>query len=327
MTGKPHYRRWADVPEGLATKTTLSKEGLKPKNLEDFVATVSYDRGRETAKLYLRSETIEKRKVSAATRQKLSEAHERTLERKAREEQEWQHQHEMEERRNCLAAFAQNLPEDPRERRILDTETTDLDGEVISVTVLDGWGTVLLDHLIRPACGWISEGAYGVHGISMEMLADKPTFGEVWQELHGVLRGKEVYAFNSGFDRDALRASRDRAGISKADFPFPRKRWHCLMGTASAAVGDAVWKYADGRAYLEDFCWPKLEEARVELARMLHHPITPYAAHTSLGDAKAAVELLWQLVAYHQYLESGNLPKHPGEVDPYSILPRKLAGV
>ncbi|MCG6116743.1 MAG: DNA polymerase III subunit epsilon [Aquimonas sp.] len=52
----------------------------------------------------------------------------------------------------------------------------------------------------------IDEGARAVHGISLDMLADKPRFAEVADELVEFLRGAELIAHNAAFDVGFLNA-------------------------------------------------------------------------------------------------------------------------
>ena len=62
---------------------------------------------------------------------------------------------------------------------ILDTETTDLDGYVVEVAVLDAaTGAVLLDTLVNPGCP-VQPAARWVHGIDDDQLAGAPPLAEV----------------------------------------------------------------------------------------------------------------------------------------------------
>ena len=55
-----------------------------------------------------------------------------------------------------------------------------------------------------------SEGAFAVHGLSDEFLADKPRFAEVADELLGYLAGAEVVIHNAAFDLGFLDAELNR---------------------------------------------------------------------------------------------------------------------
>ena len=63
---------------------------------------------------------------------------------------------------------------------ILDTETTDLDGRIIEISIIDAaTGTVLMDQLINPQGAPICAEARTVHHISPDDLATAPTFTQV----------------------------------------------------------------------------------------------------------------------------------------------------
>ena len=83
---------------------------------------------------------------------------------------------------------------------ILDTETTDLDGYVVEVAVLDAaTGDVLLDTLVNPGCP-VQPAARWVHGINDGQLAESPPLAEVWPRLLAATAGRTVLAYNAEFD-------------------------------------------------------------------------------------------------------------------------------
>ncbi len=73
----------------------------------------------------------------------------------------------------------------------LDTETTGmhLSAEVIEIGIIDDQGVLLFDQLIRPR-GKIDPAAGRIHGITHEMLADAPTWEQVWPQAEAVLLGR-----------------------------------------------------------------------------------------------------------------------------------------
>ena len=93
---------------------------------------------------------------------------------------------------------------------ILDTETTDLHGDVIQLSVIDLHGTTLLSTLVRPLSP-ISAAAAGVHGITDADVASAPWMAEIAPQLQAVTRNKWVLAYNAPFDRAALVRSLDLA--------------------------------------------------------------------------------------------------------------------
>jgi DNA polymerase-3 subunit epsilon len=71
-----------------------------------------------------------------------------------------------------------------------------------------------------------------LHGITWPMVADQPTFAEVWPELVPLLRGAEfLAAHNAGFDRSVLKACCEAAGLKppalefKCTVQLARQKW------------------------------------------------------------------------------------------------------
>jgi hypothetical protein len=116
---------------------------------------------------------------------------------------------------------------------ILDTETTDLDGYVVEVAVVDAaTGATLLDTLVNPGCP-IQPGAKAVHGISDSDVAGAPPWAEVLPQLLEVTRDRTVLAYNAAFDAGVIaqHTRRDRLGPGHLE---EDGRWACLMGRRSA---------------------------------------------------------------------------------------------
>ena len=70
---------------------------------------------------------------------------------------------------------------------IVDTETTDLHGDVIQLSVIDLHATTLLSTLVRPLSP-ISAAAAGVHGITDADVASAPWMAEIAPQLQAVTR-------------------------------------------------------------------------------------------------------------------------------------------
>jgi DNA polymerase III subunit epsilon len=90
---------------------------------------------------------------------------------------------------------------------ILDTETTGLEVlqghriiEIGGVEVVDRKLTGRHFHKYVNPKRDIDDGAYQVHGISREFLADKPTFAEIAEEFLSFIRGAELVIHNAPFD-------------------------------------------------------------------------------------------------------------------------------
>lgn len=101
----------------------------------------------------------------------------------------------------------------------LDTETTGLlaDAEIIEMAIVDNAGEVLFEQLIRPQT-IIPQEAIAIHHITNAMVADQPTWDEVWLAVQGVLSGKTVCMYNAEFDLRLIDQSNDRYGIRRERF-------------------------------------------------------------------------------------------------------------
>jgi len=116
---------------------------------------------------------------------------------------------------------------------ILDFETTDLDGYVVEVAVVDAaTGATLLDTLVNPGCP-IQPGARAVHGISDADVAGAPPLAEVLPQLLAVTRGRTVLAYNAAFDSGVIARHTRRDGLDPGHLEEDG-RWACLMGRRSA---------------------------------------------------------------------------------------------
>ncbi len=109
---------------------------------------------------------------------------------------------------------------------ILDTETTGLKPhhEVVEVAVINTRGEVRFSELIRPTVE-VEAAAMRIHGITNEMLADKPGYDQVHDRLMQVLHSASaVCAWNAPFDQRLLEQSATKYGLV-----LPRIRWRDLV--------------------------------------------------------------------------------------------------
>lgn len=109
---------------------------------------------------------------------------------------------------------------------ILDTETTGLDAkvdEIIEIGCVEVYDRRITGRhyhqYIRPN-GVISAGAEQVHGISNEMLADKPKFPAIADAFLAFVGDAQVVIHNADFDTGFLAEEFRRAGRD-ADWPLP----------------------------------------------------------------------------------------------------------
>jgi len=129
-------------------------------------------------------------------------------------------------------AWAQNVLDNPNQYVILDTETTDLDGEIIEIAIIDLLGNILLNQRIKPL-GAMSKGAQAVHGISLEMLASEPLFVDVYPRIAELIQDKTVLIYNKSFDTARLSGDCKRHGLDILSF-----KSECVMLMYSQFYGD-----------------------------------------------------------------------------------------
>ena len=108
--------------------------------------------------------------------------------------------------RTTVIAHAQQILAD--QPIFLDTETTGLDqrAEIVEIALIAHDGTVLLDSLVKPTRR-ISYDATRVHNISNEMVADAPTWAELWPQVQALLSGRRVGIYNAEFDLRMIQQS------------------------------------------------------------------------------------------------------------------------
>ena len=71
-----------------------------------------------------------------------------------------------------------------------------------------------------------------IHDIDWSMVADEPTFEELWPDIEPILKNADfLVAHNAPFDRSVLNACCEAAGLEMPDIPFKctlqiaRQRW------------------------------------------------------------------------------------------------------
>lgn len=299
MTQLPTYPWFDQVPEHLKTRKQLSELGLRPGG--PVKARVVWRRGERWADLYDVGEARPKREASPAQLAALEKAQEK---RRACPGCKtvfpyvlswWNIQHcpvceeqgRQLDRQGAIETAAAWLA-DPK-AVILDTETTDLDGYLVEIAVIDMQGAVLLDTLLNPQHP-ISEGAQRVHGITEAMVADAPTFAQIFEQLDALLVGRTVITYNAEFDRGVLRGEVFRlihgqatqlqgegeaiAFAGRAERAWAKRmRWACSMEEYARFYGD--WSEYHG-----DYRWQPL-----------------HGGHRALGDARACLAVVQAMAA------------------------------
>ena len=135
-----------------------------------------------------------------------------------------------------------------------DSETTGLnqerDDEIIQWAVCDQHGAVLGSGYVKPTVS-ISSGAFEIHGISSEQLADAPTFETVWPTIRDMLVGQTVVIYNANFDVGMLWSSARPYGI---EVPYDLFQDVCAMELFARFYGEV-------HEYYGTYTWQKLTTA------------------------------------------------------------------
>lgn len=124
---------------------------------------------------------------------------------------------------------------------IVDVETTDLDGRICEISIIDTAGRVLLDTLVDPGCP-IAAGAAAVHGITADEIAGAPSWEAIAPVVAWLLADRPVAAYNAPFDQGIITRELTRVGHSTKAMAAP---WHCLMRARSSVEG-RPWRALDG---------------------------------------------------------------------------------
>lgn len=151
---------------------------------------------------------------------------------------------------------------------VLDFETTgfpESGGEVLQVAVINDKGETLISELCRPENVTEWKEAQAIHGITPEMVKDKPTFKELLPKLKEIIDSTAaVVIYNVGFERGILRLT---YGVE-------------LEVPLIDAMEMFAEVYGDWSEYWQTYRFQKLETA----ARYYGYE---YTAHDALEDVRA----------------------------------------
>lgn len=281
-----HYRSWDDVPAHLKTKTALGRLGLRPAPGQQPEA-VKTSRHYKTPDyhLYDMAQAVPKRQMTPeqeaalATAQAASEAA-RTCRgcgylqplnpgRYGRVRGGYcsrcRQLREIERAREDAAAWARQLLDDGN-FIIMDTETTDLDGEIVELSLIDANGRILFNRRFNPL-SLVAPGAAAVHGLTNEVLACERPFPELYDELATILAGAAVVViYNADFDNGRMVHT-----CELHDLPAVEYRYTCAMEEYAAFIGEP--RRGEG------FRWQPL----------------PGGDHSALGDCLASLRVLREM--------------------------------
>lgn len=245
---------WRNVPEHLKTKTQLSRMGLKP-TCEPVAEVWS---SHQWCKLYDIKDTKEKKKL---TEKQLAGIKKAQITRQKNEQLRWEEENKQREAARRKYGHQTFGLWNEKDFVVLDTETTDLNGEIIEISIIDRNENVLFDSLVKPK-NPISEEAYNIHGISENMVLNAPTWPEIFPVVMGILKDKLILVYNDEFDCQMIYNSCYLWGIEQ-----PELHTECVMRT-----------YA---CYYELERWVSLQNASGD-----------YVNHRSLSDCFSTLKVI-----------------------------------
>jgi DNA polymerase III subunit epsilon len=184
--------------------------------------------------------------------------------------------------RGLAEGFAQDAPWHELDVALLDVETTGRDASVDRVVelgiVVGRHGEVVARYnwLIHPGMPIPAE-VSAIHGITDEMVADKPRFEAVASEIAQALRGCIPAAYNALFDRAFLMSEFARA---KAD------------GAGVPALSREV-EWVDPLVWARDIQSEEKSRALGDVAARLGVQLSQ--AHRASDDAEAALRVMFAL--------------------------------
>lgn len=122
------------------------------------------------------------------------------------------------------------------ESLVLDTETTGLDyrDQIIELAIVNHAGETVFDQRFKPTCE-INPEAADVHGITVEILDDKPPFKDKFDEVKNLLLSKNLVIFNKDFDLGMLKSTCAAFGLD-TDW-IKELKTDCAMDLAAYAYG------------------------------------------------------------------------------------------
>ncbi len=278
------YSRWEDVPSNLKTKTGLKQMGLKLSRGQQPVAIKTHwDYKIPDYNLYDVAAAVPNI-VSDAQREAAKKAQAASLEKRTCTRCGWvedlskhyrgkwyiagglcPHCRDLADRESDkveASEWARCILE-RNDVLILDTETTDLDGEIIELAIINLKGDVIYNGRFNPLTP-ISEGAQAIHGITMGAVANEPRFAEQKFEVFGpIILSGLVLIYNKSFDVARLHHTCELHGLDMPNF-----KADCIMEWYAQYCNE--WS-----EYHQSYRWQPLS-----------------GGHDALGDCRAALATL-----------------------------------
>lgn len=170
--------------------------------------------------------------------------------------------------------------------------------EVKDGNILNKW-----DYLINPEEHFDEFNIY-IHGISSDMVKDKPTFPNIWSEVKQILTNQIIIAHNASFDISVLRHV-----LNKYDIEYPTFRYSCTR-------------------ILSKKTWTNLINYKLgTIAEMLD---IKFIHHNACEDAIASSKILEEIISINSIEDfeelHNNLKVRIGMIFPNSYKPCEVKG-
>jgi DNA polymerase-3 subunit epsilon len=251
-----HYKNWNEIPVHLATKTALSREGLRPNGR---VVGTYFKRSTCTyIDLYDRNEAMPKRKMSEKQQLALEKAREKTIQQRTCTRCTHTVQHKNKLKGGLCSSCIKNLAEIQQieEQRescknkinyifnnknkflVLDTQTTGLgeNDEIIEIAVTSNLdGKTLLNTLVRPTVP-ISNDATMIHGITNEIVEKGQPWSDVYKQLCDIVANKILLIYNADFDLSMIQQTCLAHNIDAPNF-----KSRCMMELYATYIDSERW--------------------------------------------------------------------------------------
>lgn len=179
----------------------------------------------------------------------------------------------------------------------LDTETTGLDNsaEIVEIAIVDVYGEVLLNTLIKPQ-NPIPQEVTDIHSITNDMVKDASEWDEIYPEFHQIIKNRTLIIYNSSYDVRIIDQT-SAASIASENLDESALNWdkdqkiHCAMKLFAAFNGD--W---DTRR--QSWKWQKLTVAadymRVEVEGKAHRALADCYMTLGVVQAMANRSSFWK---------------------------------
>ncbi len=159
---------------------------------------------------------------------------------------------------------------------ILDVETTGIlrvnpHTEIVQLSVINTAGRPVLTMMLKPDRPMEAE-VQAIHGITNEMVQDKPFFLQVAKIIAKYLEGKHVVAYNADFDISLLMHMYD-----KYEEPRPK------IATASCAMDQYSNWVGEWSTKKDDVKWQKLPS------------LSGLAGHDALSDCLSTLKVIQKM--------------------------------